>query len=172
MVGGSAGGPDDRWVAVVADMAPVLRGVARRRLRHATNQDVEDAVAEAVARTCGRPAQHALPAAALERWVVAVLCNVVREHNRRAARAAVAPPWGSGAEDPLDRVIDTEETAFVRTAYAALAFDDREVLRLRVVEGLGSAQAAVALGKRPGAVRMAQARALGRLREQLAPLAG
>ena len=38
---------------------------------------------------------------------------------------------------------------------------------LRVIAGLDSTTTALALGKRPGAIRMAQARALGRLRVTL-----
>ncbi len=52
----------------------------------------------------------------------------------------------------------------MRSAFARLALHEQEVLELRVVAGLWSDGAAHVLGKEPGTVRMAQARALGRLR--------
>ena len=51
-----------------------------------------------------------------------------------------------------------------RAAFARLDPDERELLELRVVGGLSSADVAAALGKQPGTVRMAQMRALARLR--------
>lgn len=55
----------------------------------------------------------------------------------------------------------------MRAAFAKLSKADRELLELRVVAGLSSEDAAAALGKKPGAVRMAQARALEKLRAHL-----
>ncbi|MBV9285708.1 MAG: hypothetical protein JO176_13890, partial [Acidimicrobiia bacterium] len=60
-----------------------------------------------------------------------------------------------------------EEAAAVRKAFGRLADGDRELLELRVVGGLSAEETAEALGRRPGAVRMAQSRALGRLRRLL-----
>ena len=53
----------------------------------------------------------------------------------------------------------------MREAYTRLSDDDREVLDLRVVAGLSADEVAAVLGKQPGAVRMAQSRALERLRQ-------
>lgn len=44
----------------------------------------------------------------------------------------------------------------------------REILRLRIVVGLSAEETAEAVGSTPGAVRVAQHRALGRLRGVLA----
>jgi RNA polymerase sigma-70 factor (ECF subfamily) len=65
---------------------------------------------------------------------------------------------------PVEVVLEGEERAALRAAFERLAPDERELLELRVVAGLSSAEAAEALGKQPGAVRMAQMRALSRLR--------
>ena len=69
--------------------------------------------------------------------------------------------------EPLDGVLADEESGQMRAAFARLDSSDREVLELRVVAGLTSEEAAAVLGKRPGAVRMAQNRALARLRKLL-----
>ena len=60
----------------------------------------------------------------------------------------------------------------MRTAFAGLPEPDRELLGLRVVAGLDATTTAQVLGKRPGAIRMAQSRALGRLRVMLREEAG
>ena len=49
-------------------------------------------------------------------------------------------------------------------AFARLRPEERDLLELRVTAGLDAEEVATVLGKRPGAVRMAQARALARLR--------
>jgi RNA polymerase sigma-70 factor (ECF subfamily) len=68
---------------------------------------------------------------------------------------------------PLEHVLHNEEAAKVRDAFARLQPADRELLELRVVAGMSYEDVAVALGKRPGSVRMAQSRALSRLRKHL-----
>jgi RNA polymerase sigma-70 factor, ECF subfamily len=54
----------------------------------------------------------------------------------------------------------------VRVALLRLAPEERELLELRVQRGLSAEEVGVRLGKRAGAVRMAQARALQRLRRE------
>ena len=57
-----------------------------------------------------------------------------------------------------------EEAAELRSAVRLLSDEDQEVLELRVVGGLAAEEVAGVIGKSPGAVRMAQSRALSRLR--------
>ena len=59
----------------------------------------------------------------------------------------------------------------MRVAFGQLGDDDRELLELRVHAGLSADEVGRLLGKRPGAVRMAQARALQRLRANLEAVA-
>ena len=56
----------------------------------------------------------------------------------------------------------------MRRAFGRLRAEDQELLELRVVAGLSAEQVAAVQGRRAGAVRMAQSRALSRLRELLA----
>jgi len=67
----------------------------------------------------------------------------------------------AAAEDVALRDMATER---VRAALAQLAPDQRDVLTLRVIADLSVEQVAHALGKRPGAVKALQRRALERLR--------
>ncbi|MFT3767472.1 MAG: sigma factor-like helix-turn-helix DNA-binding protein [Minicystis sp.] len=64
-------------------------------------------------------------------------------------------------------LLGAEASSAVRAAFHRLSAFDQEVLELRVVAGLSSDEVAAVLGKKSGAVRMAQARALERLRELL-----
>ena len=68
---------------------------------------------------------------------------------------------------PADSVEIADEHAAIRAAFARLSEADREVLELRVIAGLTPEQTAAVLGKRPGAVRTAQSRALARLRKEM-----
>jgi len=56
----------------------------------------------------------------------------------------------------------------VRQAFSLLSDSDRELLELRVVAGLTSDEVATILSMRPSAVRMAQMRALEKLRSLMA----
>ena len=101
-------------------------------------------------------------------WLFGVLRNVTREMHRADRRAPhrwleVAP-----GDDPADRLIRADEVAQLSTALARLGRADQQILLLRFVERLTTEQLARRLGKRPGAVRMAQSRALARLRAALA----
>ena len=61
-------------------------------------------------------------------------------------------------------VLAREEAASLRKAFEQLSPSEQELLELRVVGGLSADDVGSVLGKRAGAVRMAQARALDRLR--------
>ncbi len=66
---------------------------------------------------------------------------------------------------PSTRSSDATGKVEVRAAFDRLSPEDQEVLELRVVAGLSAAGVAQATGRAAGAVRMAQSRALSRLRE-------
>ena len=77
------------------------------------------------------------------------------------------PDLASEEEGPLDRLVAGERAAEVRAAFEQLAPDDREVLELRILGRLDAEAVGAVVGKRAGAVRMAQARALSRLGDLL-----
>ena len=68
---------------------------------------------------------------------------------------------------PDERVSADEDAIEVRAALASLPADDREVVWLRVCAGLTSEQVGEIVGKRPGAVRMQQLRALEAMARKL-----
>ena len=73
-----------------------------------------------------------------------------------------------GPEDTEAAVLAEDETEAALARIAALPPDQGEVILLRVLAGLDVAEVAEMLGKKPGAVRVLQYRALRRLAEQLA----
>jgi RNA polymerase sigma-70 factor (ECF subfamily) len=106
-------------------------------------------------------------------WLFGICRHVVLDAQRAAGRRGYGPPpEGISHDDPSERLVASEEAAAMRAAFARLSDDDRELLELRVVGGLSAEESAAVLGRRPGAVRMAQSRALARLRRHMAEVEG
>ena len=136
-------------------------------IRRLSDVDVaRDAVAEAMARVVATR-ERLVQAVTPEAWCVGILRNVVADTHRRAYREReknVEPPMTTHLDASERLELDDEHQA-VRTAFERLDESDRDVLHLRVIAGLSSEEVAAVLETSPGAVRMAQSRALGRLRQ-------
>ncbi len=160
----------DAWEALYRAAYPGLLAYARRRLWGATEAD--DAVSETFARAYRRIGDFEWTGGGFVAWLYGILRNVVLEAQRGNRRVEVSMAVDEREEDDsLDAVILDEEAAAVRAAFASLSPDDQEVLELRVIGDLAADEVAAVVGKRPGAVRMAQSRALARLRVALAKVA-
>ena len=103
-----------------------------------------------------------------ESFVFAIAAHKVADAQRSAMRAAVptdalpdAPDTGPG---PEDQAVRHSEAALVRSLLDRLPSVQRELLILRVAVGLSAQETGVVLGMTSGAVRVAQHRALSRLR--------
>jgi RNA polymerase sigma-70 factor (ECF subfamily) len=162
---------EETWDAVYRRVAPRLAAYCSRRLPPG---EADDAVSETVARAVAAAPRYRDRGLGVDAWLFGICRNVVLDTQRRAARrgsargaAAVAGTWSPDAPGPLDAMLGAEEAVLLRRAFALLSEDDREVLELRVVAGLDAEAVASVLGKKPGAVRMAQSRALARLRSLL-----
>ncbi len=107
-------------------------------------------------------------------WVFAVARARAVDAARHAARRPVVPvPVGLlcdqvGPDDPVQAVIEAASTRAALALIAELPRDQAEVVALRVIAGLGVAQVAGIVGKRPGAVRVLAHRGLRRLATRLA----
>jgi RNA polymerase sigma-70 factor (ECF subfamily) len=154
----------DAWEQLYERVYPRLLGYAARRVGRERAADV---VADTMARAVGAIDRFDPegPGPGVEAWLFGICRNVVADVHRRAARHD-GRSWP--VEVPIDevgaKVENDEEAAAMRQAYARLSDEDREVLDLRVVGGLSADDVANVLGRQPGAVRMAQSRALQRLR--------
>jgi RNA polymerase sigma-70 factor, ECF subfamily len=166
---GALDGPGaEPWDAVYRRVRPRLDAYCRRRL---PADAAEDAVSETLARAVAGRHRYRDRGLGIDAWLFGICRNVVLDAQRRAGRRRQGVPaeaaWSPHAPGPLDHVLGAEEADALRVAFAQLGESDREVLELRVVAGLDADATASVLGKRPGAVRMAQARALSRLRALL-----
>ena len=77
------------------------------------------------------------------------------------------PERPSTAAGPEQMALDSEAAARMNALLEVLPAQQREILILRVVVGLSAEETAKAVGSSPGAVRVAQHRALSKLRNEL-----
>jgi RNA polymerase sigma-70 factor (ECF subfamily) len=154
----------DAWEHLYRWTYPRLFAYARRRVP--SDHVADDVVSETMLRAVDKLPSFTWQGAGFDAWVFGICRNVVLEQHRHSGRERphddVEPSVGPGP-GPLDELVASEERHLVQAAFARLSSADREVLELRVVAGLSAEGAAEVLGRRPGAIRMAQSRALRRL---------
>lgn len=162
----------DAWEALYRDVYPGLHAFASRRLGSAAAAD--DAVSEAMARALDRVGSFSPRGGGLRAWLYGILRNVILESYRTSGRteSSVDLDRASSDPEPGSRLIDLESRDHMRLAFARLEPADREVLELRVVARLSADDVGQVLDKQAGAVRMAQSRALERLRVALKEVTG
>jgi len=141
-----------------------LYGFARRRLLD--DRAAEDAVSETMARAIDHIDRFRWQGAGFDAWLYGIARNVVREFGRAGRRSAPPiegdrPSVERGPEDDALAAVDTHA---MRRAFSRLDPLERQLLELRVQHGLCADEVGRLLGKRAGAVRMAQVRALRKLR--------
>ncbi len=105
-------------------------------------------------------------------FVYGIAAHKVADARRSAARNRVEPvpevPEDSGfADSPEAQVIQGESAERMARLLDTLPDKQRDILVLRVVVGLSAEKTAATVGSTPGAVRVAQHRALNRLRTVL-----
>jgi RNA polymerase sigma-70 factor (ECF subfamily) len=154
----------DAWEALYRRGYGPLFAYARRRLK--TIEEADDAVSETMARAFDRVGGFSWQGAGFDGWLFGILRNVVLERFRYRNRAGpeLSDEIPTADPEPLEAMIADEEVREVRSAFERLGPGDRELLELRVMGGLSAEDVGHVLGKGPGAVRMAQSRALARLR--------
>lgn len=105
-------------------------------------------------------------------FVYGIAAHKVADAHRAAARnrsepVAEVPEEADDHAGPEQRALRGELSGEVRALLKELPAKQREILVLRVVIGLTAEETAEAVGSTPGAVRVAQHRALNKLREAL-----
>jgi RNA polymerase sigma-70 factor, ECF subfamily len=145
-----------------------------RYLRAQEENDGEDLAAETWLDVAGGLDRFQGDEWAFRRWLFTIARRRLIDHRRRRDRtpysgagldALSARP---GRDDTEGSVLATEDTEIALARIAALPRDQGEVILLRVLARLDVADVAEILGKKPGAVRVLQHRALRRLAEQFA----
>ena len=167
LVDRAATGDPDAWESLYRRSYGPLFGFARRRLFD--DQAAEDAVSETMARALDGIDRFTWQGGGFDAWLYGIVRNVVRELSRSRWRNAgpvtdECPATGRG---PEEHAIAADDTRCLREAFCRLSEGDREILELRVQGGLTSEEVGRLLGKQPGTIRMAQARALQRLRVEM-----
>jgi RNA polymerase sigma-70 factor (ECF subfamily) len=101
-------------------------------------------------------------------WVLTIAHHLLVDERRRTARRAPVVPLDDQREpataDDTDAMLGD---ARVQRLLASLAPDQRDVVLLRIVADLSIEDTAVALGKKPNAVKQLQHRAMRALRARL-----
>ncbi len=169
LVSAAGTGDSAAWVVLYRRIYPRLRAYLARRV-HAGH--VEDTVSETMMRAVRCIDSYQPGPAGFDGWVFGIARRVCADYHRRRARLRrqdeVAAGMAEVIEDgrvPGDPVAAADDHAELRRAFELLPPGDQQVLELRVIAGLSVEQAASVLEKAPGAVRTAQSRALGRLRQ-------
>jgi len=126
-------------------------------------------VSETLTRALRRIGSFTWQGGGVDAWLHGILRNVVLEAHRAEHRVVSRDAGDEVAADggPEEAVLRREQAVLVRTALATLPATDQQVLDLRFVSCLSADEVGAVLRKGPGAVRMAQSRALGRLRRAL-----
>ena len=154
----------EAWEAVYLDLYPRLRAFAARRVGE---QFVADIVATTMTKAVASIDRFDSSGTGLAAWVFGICRHVVADHHRATARELRRPTPVAESVAGADHTIEfDEEKQAMRRAYGLLSGEDREVLDLRVIAGLTADEVGALLGRKAGAIRMAQSRALDRLRDR------
>jgi RNA polymerase sigma-70 factor (ECF subfamily) len=162
-------GDSAAWEVLYRRLYPRLWAYIARRVNAS---QVEDAVSETMMRAVRGIDVYRPSSVGFGGWVFGIARRVCADYHRRQARMrrqdGVAAGMAEVIEEglaPGDPASAADDHAELRRAFELLHPGDQQVLELRVVAGLSVEQAASVLEKAPGAVRTAQSRALGRLRQ-------
>jgi RNA polymerase sigma-70 factor (ECF subfamily) len=157
-------GDKDAWTALYRESFEGMVAYAYRRL--GSVDEAREAVSETMARAVASIDHYRGADDGFRPWLFGILRHVIGDayRRRRRGRQERAVPDAASEPEQDDGLLMAGDRASVRAAFARLEPDEQRLLELRVLGGLSSQAAATVLGMRPGAVRMAQMRALGRLR--------
>lgn len=106
-------------------------------------------------------------------WLFVIAHNVVANHHRSRKRWRVLPLSSAddvhdGTPSPEDAAMAAEARQTIHAVLDQLSAEQRQVVELRL-SGLSNVEIGQVLGRRQGAVRAAQYRAVARLRAILVP---
>lgn len=156
--------------SLLRQIRPMVLRYCRARLGHAPShyqaaEDVAQEVCMAVLIALPRYQDMGRPFAS---FVFGIASHKVADARRLAARLAIPtdtlPDGPDDQPSPEDAAVASLEARRARALLARLPRHQRELLFLRVLVGLSAEETGAALGMSAGAVRVAQHRALARLR--------
>ncbi|MDQ1737452.1 MAG: polymerase sigma-70 factor, subfamily [Pseudonocardiales bacterium] len=165
-------GDRDALAELMGSYRPRIYRYCRSRLGdHETAEDVTQEVCMALLKALPgqRRAEHTLAA-----FVFGIAANKVAMHYRGRYRRPeqptdTLPDMLDTAPGPEQLALDGETATYVSTLLSNLPERTRHLLTLRIAAGLSAEDTAQVLGMSPGAVRVAQHRALQQLRALAQP---
>ena len=168
-------GSRDALREVVEIIRPVVVRYVRARIGSAERSglsadDVAQEVCLAAIQALPRYQDQGRPFLA---FVYGIASHKVADAHRAAARnrsepTEVVPERYSLEAGPEQMALQSDSAARMNRLLAVLPEKQREILTLRIVVGLSAEETAEAVGSTPGAVRVAQHRALARLKSEIA----
>jgi RNA polymerase sigma-70 factor (ECF subfamily) len=175
LVGAAVDGEHDAIADVLRRIRPLVVRYCRSRVggqekSFASADDVAQEVCLAVLTALPSYRDQGRPFLA---FVYGIAAHKVADAHRSAARNRAepveeVPDTPDLADGPEAQLMQAEFADKMTHLLDMLPEKQREILRLRIVVGLSAEETAEAVGSTPGAVRVAQHRALGRLRGVLA----
>ena len=168
-------GSRDALREVVETIRPVVVRYVRARIGAAERSglsadDVAQEVCLAAIQALPRYQDQGRPFLA---FVYGIASHKVADAHRAAGRnrsdpTDVVPERYSLEAGPEQMAMQSDSAARMNKLLAVLPEKQREILTLRIVVGLSAEETAEAVGSTPGAVRVAQHRALARLKSEIA----
>lgn len=157
---------------IISIIHPRVLRYARARIgggRTPTPEDVAQEICLAVATSIDRYTDTGKPFMA---YVYGIAFNKVADAHRSLARDKLSPvedvpDTEVAATTPEDAALVAAGSNAVRALLDSLNEKARDIVILRVFVGLSAEETAEVVGSTPGAVRVAQHRALAKLRKQL-----
>jgi RNA polymerase sigma-70 factor, ECF subfamily len=156
--------------SLLRQIRPMVVRYCRARLGHVAGhhqvaEDVAQEVCIAVLTALPRYRDMGRPFAS---FVFGIASHKVADARRTAARLAIpteeVPDGPDDRPGPEETVVAGAESQRARALLGRLPHHQRQLLILRVITGLSAEETGLALGMSAGAVRVAQHRALARLR--------
>lgn len=139
------------------------------RLRVEDRTLAEDLASEVFVRLVTAFQNRKGPRHSLRGWLFRVARNLLHDHYGQPFSTTTLAEWmpASGDEDPESLAIQALDAAQARRALRLLSDEQQEVLILRFGQGLSLEETADIMGKRVGAVKSLQFRAVSTLRQIL-----
>ncbi|MFC4865260.1 MULTISPECIES: sigma-70 family RNA polymerase sigma factor [Streptomonospora] len=164
-------GDDGAVDSLIREVRPMVLRYCRAKLSRVSgyvhhSDDVAQEVCIALLAALPRYEDKGRPFAA---FVFKIASNKVADALRRSTRADVptdtVPDCPDDGPGPEEAAVRTAEAERARALLDELPEQQRRLLLMRVIAGLSADETGHALGMSPGAVRVAQHRALARLRK-------
>lgn len=157
---------------IIEIIHPLVVRYTRSRIsggKHPTAEDVAQEICLAVATSIGNYKDQGRPFMA---FVYGIASNKVADAHRSYTRDILqltdeVPEVGQDVETPEAFALVADGSNRVRELLDSLSDNAREIIILRVFVGLSSDEIAAIVGSTPGAVRVAQHRAMNQLRKTL-----